>query len=434
MPITSPNRPNYIDTASKYQFQTRASFLDTSLILLGFASIAFYLQILWLGDLRQQVPEFLCLYFVLFIIYVLATAQAGRYASHSQLRLILGFAFLFRIVLIFGEPSLSDDIHRYMWEGYLQTQRINPYQFPPEARELAPLRDELWERVNNKDASAIYPPLLQMIHAAAYFIFRSIWGFKLIFLAVEAALIWILLRLLMICGRRKAGIIFYAWNPLVVVEIAGNGHHDACVAALLFAAALYSLTLQHRKAVLAFAGSVLCKLYPLAALPFFLKKTPLRHSVWLPLILVGGYLPYASAGSRLFSALVYYREKWRFNGFLFLRLSEQLADEERVERLMMLLVAGTVAVGLARKYDLIEQLYWVTGAILICAPTLFPWYLIWMAPFLCFFSNPAWMLLTALSPLSYYVLIDWWTLGIWHQSDLFLQLQYYPFYGLLIWN
>jgi hypothetical protein len=105
-----------------------------------------------------------------------------------------------------------------------------------------------------------------------------------------------------------------------------------------------------------------------------------------------------------------------------------------VERWLLAGVSVVVVICLLRKRDLLEQLYWVTGAVLLAAPTLFPWYLTWMVPFLCFFLSPAWLLLTALAPLSYYVLIDWWTLGVWQQSELFMNLQYYPFYSLLIWT
>ena len=430
----SPIGTNYTDRTSKDQLQSRPAFSVISLILLGFASIAVYLQIFLLGDLRQRIPEFLIYYFVVFAIYLWAAFRTRGCSENNQLYTILGFALLFRLILFFSEPCLSDDIHRYLWEGYLQTQGVNPFKFAPEAPELVPLRNDVWLRVNNRDASAIYPPLLQVVHAAAFMIFRSAWGFKLLFLLAEAALIWILLRLLKLYGRHSGDILFYAWNPLVVVEIAGSGHHDACVVALLLAATFLALTAQHRKAVLALAGSILCKLYPATSLPFFFKRIGWRHLVWLPLILVAGYLPYASAGSRLFSALLYYREKWRFNGFLFMQLSEQFKNERQVEQLMLLVVGVVIGACLYLGLDLLEQLYWTTGAVLLCAPTLFPWYLIWMVPFLCFFPNPAWLLLTALSPLSYYVLIDWWTLGVWRQSNLFLRLEYYPFYGLLIWN
>jgi hypothetical protein len=60
-------------------------------------------------------------------------------------------------------------------------------------------------------------------------------------------LIWVLLRLLKFYGRNSGDIVFYAWNPLVIVEIAGSGHHDACVVALLLAAALFALTAHQGK-------------------------------------------------------------------------------------------------------------------------------------------------------------------------------------------
>ena len=79
--------------------------------------------------------------------------------------------------------------------------------------------------------------LLQALHAAAFMIFRSPWGYKLLFLLAEAAWIRVLWRLLKLNGRSSGDIVFYAWNPLLVVEIAGSAHNDACVGALLLAEA-----------------------------------------------------------------------------------------------------------------------------------------------------------------------------------------------------
>ncbi len=434
MQTNSSSRTNYTDGVRKYQLQTPASFSLISLILLGFISVALYAQIAALGDLRDKVPEFLACYWVLFVIYVVACSHAERSPRDLPVWAVLAIASLFRITMLFSPPSLSDDIYRYQWEGYLQTQGVNPYCHAPEALELAPLQNEIWEKVNNKDVSAIYPPLIQIIQAGLFLTLRAVWTYKLFFIAVEALLVGVLLNLLLIYGKSNATILLYAWNPLVVVEIAGSGHHDSCVVALLFASLLLCLTERPRRSVITFAGAVLCKLYPLAGLPFLLKKIPLRHLVWLPLTVAAGYLPFVGAGRRLFAALLYYREKWRFNGFLFHELTSLLSDEAMVERWLLLGILFVIVGCLARKGNILEQFYWMTGAVLLCAPALFPWYLIWMVPFLCLFHSSAWLLLTALAPLSYYVLIDWWTLGIWSQNELFLKLQYYPFYGLLALN
>src|SRR5262245_5427404 len=251
---------NYTGPLSKDQLD----FSVIELILLGFASTGIYLRILLSFYLRLWIHEFLVCYFALCVLYLWAAFLTLRPRSRTQLYIILRFAILFRFALLFSKPSLSDDIHRYLWEGYLQTQGVNPYTFAPQAPELVPLRNDLWLRVNNKDASAIYPPLLQMLHAAAFVTLRKPWGFKLIFVFAETGLVFVLLRLLEIYGRRGSDILFYAWNPLVVVEIAGSGHHDVCVVALLVAAALFTLNAQPARAILSLGGSILCKLYPLA--------------------------------------------------------------------------------------------------------------------------------------------------------------------------
>lgn len=397
-----------------------------------------YFGIVSLGDLRQKVPEFLAYYILLSILYLLACALGSKSGGQNELWVVLGFAVAFRLVMLFSPPSLSDDVYRYAWEGYLQTRGVNPYSHPPAAPELSPHRNELWEKVNNKDASAIYPPVVQMVHAGTFLLFRSIWGYKILFVALECLFLVVLLRLLNHTSRDPLSIIFYAWNPLVVVEIAGSGHHDGLASAFLFISVLFCLTQRFQRSVLWFGSSALCKLYPALGLPFFLQRIPRKHWFWLPVLLLASYLPYAGAGNRLFSALLYYREKWRFNGYLYYVLSEVLSDEKTVERLLLLFLLLVIAGCLLRVRTLLEQLFWITGAVLVSAPTLFPWYLIWIAPFLCFFPNPAWLLLTSLIGLSYYVLIDWWTLGVWQQSLLFLRLQYFPFYGLLIssflWN
>ena len=98
----------------------------------------------------------------------------------------------------------------------------------------------------------------------------------------------------------------------------------------------------------------------------------------------------------------------------------------------MVVVLLLIAFRSVRSTDLVKQQYWLVGGVLLLAPTLFPWYLVWIIPLFCFFPSPAWIVFSVTSVLSYYVLIDWWTLGIWRQSDFFMALQYYPFFALLL--
>ncbi len=436
MANSPPNLKDYTDGPAKYQLQTRLptcmNVKGICLILLGLASLALYSILLVLGDLRFKIPEFVACYLATFLLYLFSGTIVLRRNSQPHLGTILMFALLFRAVMFLSPASLSDDVYRYQWEGYLQVHGVNPYRFAPDAEELKPLRNETWTHVNNKEASAIYPPAMQLLHAGIFLAFQSVWGFKLSFLLIEALLVMVVLRLLESLNLSQSNILLYAWNPLAIIEISGSGHHDACAPTLLLASVLLYSAHKHRASVVVLAGSVLCKIYPMAVVPVFLKRIPLKHFLWFPTTLVAGYVLYAGAGRRLFSSLMYYHDKWRFNGFIYHELFGVLKQEESVELVILFALLIVVTISLTQTRDLLRQTYWITGAVLLCSPTLFPWYLIWILPYLCFFQNPAWLLLTGLVPLSYYVLINWWTLRVWQQQDLFLRLQFYPFFAILI--
>jgi len=435
--LSSPCHPTvskYNLAFTKFQLIFRSRFAIIGLVCCGLASSLTYLKILESGDLRTQVPQFLFYFFILSPFYLGASYISNRVGSPRLLFVILLFAFVFRILLLFSAPSLSDDIYRYAWEGYLQTRGINPYLYAPNAPELVPYRNDIWPFVNNQEVAAIYPPFCQFVNALTYLIFRSILGFKIVFLILDGIVIWAILKLLKLRSDNRCNIIFYAWNPLVIVEIAGSGHSDTLAIGLILWSAVLCLSHRPIKSVLLLAGAILSKLYPLLIVPLFLRRIQYRHWLWLPAALLLGYLPYLKASQGLFSALFFYKEKWRFNGFLFQAMERTLSSEVAVEQLVVVVILILIIVSLTKLDDLLQQLYWVTGGILLLVPTLFPWYLVWIIPFLCFFPNPAWMLFSFTSAISYYVLTDWWTLGIWRQNHFFLALEYYPFLGLLLFT
>lgn len=420
---------NYTFDPGKYQLLSKETARIIALILCGLISSLIYFRLLLLGDLRPHVPEYLLYFFSLSLLYVLACFISAQRVSSSALWVILAFAVVFRLITVPASPTLSDDIYRYAWEGYLQTRGINPYISAPDAPELIGYRNAIWHLVNNKNVAAIYPPLSQAVNASVFLVSGSIWGFKLLFLFLDGVVICGILRLLGLRSQNLSQVVFYAWNPLMVTEIAGSGHHDGLVVALLLWATISCLTNRPVQSVALLGCAILSKLYPILMVPFFFKRIAPRHWFWLPLVLALGYTPYIRAGSHLFTALSYYREKWRFNGFLFGTLTRALS-EGVAERVVVLVILVLVAFALFKSADLLKQQYWLIGGVLLLAPTLFPWYLAWIIPLLCFFPSPAWIVFSVTSALSYYILIDWWTLGVWRQNDFFVALQYYPFFVL----
>src|SRR6266508_2145166 len=60
------------------------------------------------------------------IIYLLSTwIILHARSSRSTLVIIIAFAALFRLSILFSAPYLSDDIYRYIWDGRTQAAGIN---------------------------------------------------------------------------------------------------------------------------------------------------------------------------------------------------------------------------------------------------------------------------------------------------------------------
>ncbi|MDE2757733.1 MAG: hypothetical protein OXI92_14440 [Acidobacteriota bacterium] len=403
------------------------------LLACGLTSAFLYRSLPQLAPAQEKIPELVTLFLGLFLLYLLSLwlSMQASCGLRARLPLILLFALAFRLLLLPAPPALSDDVYRYLWEGYLQTEGINPYEHSPHSPVLEEYRNPVWTSVNNKEVSAIYPPFAQMVHALFYLGFRSVSGFKLAFLGVEIGLVAAILALLKRSGRPLGRVLVYAWNPLVVIEVAWSGHHDVLVVGLLLWA-LFLLQIRTRVAAMGLlAAAVLTKLYPVILAPAFLRGQPARYWGWLAGFLLAMLLPYLGAGGRLWEGLSLYRDQWRFNGFLHSWLTGWGLPQIWLEGLLGAGILILLSICWVRGICRLRQLYWLTGAVLLFSPTLFPWYLVWIVPFLCFFPNPAWLLLSGLSVLSYEVLNDWSVLGIWRSDPFFLKLQYYPFWGML---
>ncbi len=129
-------------------------------------------------------------------------------------------ALLPRLLLLPMTPG--DDVWRYLWEGAIQWQGINPYLIPPDAAVLEPLRTEWWHRINNGASTAIYPPLTLLTFAALSVLGGGVLLFKSAFTLADLAVCALLVQRF---GSHRAAA--YAWSPLVIYSFAGGAHYDS---------------------------------------------------------------------------------------------------------------------------------------------------------------------------------------------------------------
>ncbi|MEW6755300.1 MAG: glycosyltransferase 87 family protein [Candidatus Latescibacterota bacterium] len=400
------------------------------------------------GDLALHVHRLWLLLAPAFALY-LGAAGYVLWRPAGSWPLILACGLVFRLTLLPSTPSLSDDIYRYIWDGRVQRLGINPYHHAPSAPELAFLRDELYDGINHKDVPTIYPPLAQVFFRAAGALGPQLRTFKVAVVLCEAALLLLLVHVLHSRGQDPRRLLLYAWNPLPVIEVAGSGHVDP-LGVLLMVTALQLLAGGRAAAAgAALAAAVLAKLMPLVLLPLLcLQPAPHgRRPRWrspspLPAFLVVtvlGYALYAAAGPRLFSGLTVYAERWRFNDALFgpLALLVGLLSPAEDPQVAGRLVAGVALAGAsvwtaARRSDPFRAALETVGICLLLSPTLHPWYLLWILPFMPLFPVPAWVLLTGLTFVAYDVLDDYSTSGRWVEHTWVRWTQYGPFFALLL--
>ena len=364
---------------------------------------------------------------------------AARYAAAPQppaaiRRHVWTAGIALRAGVFPSAPALSEDIYRYIWDGWVQSNGVNPYAHPPSASALEELRTAWWPLINHADVSTIYPPGAQIVFALLASAGPAWWIFKLGWLAADLLVARIIDRLS--SGRSALPLLLYLWSPLVVVEVAWSGHLDPLgVAPMLGAVALAgsaAVPAWRSGALLGLGAAV--KFAPLAALPaLFRLRGPgaLAAAVLVPLLL---YVPYVGAGPALFDGLRTYADLWAFNGGLY-RVLERLPGHPDLAKWIGASIVGAIALRAAlRRWPLERVLLWTIGAALLLSPTLHPWYLLWVLPFACLSANRGWLLFSGTVFLAYAGRDAYLATGAWPEPAWLAWLIHGPPLALLAWD
>ena len=103
-------------------------------------------------------------------VFVVIKLMPEEETSWQLTGIIILLAIIFRLCLIPSDPAvLSKDMYRYIWDGRVQQNGINPYLYPPRADELKNLRDnQIFPNINRKDYPTIYPAGAQIFFRFFY--------------------------------------------------------------------------------------------------------------------------------------------------------------------------------------------------------------------------------------------------------------------------
>ncbi len=266
--------------------------LHTYSILIVLGCISFYTVFAY--DLeREDFPKLLSLFVALFFFhYKLIQFEKWNF------KFLLVSGILFRLVFLLTEPNLSQDFYRFIWDGELIKNGINPYLYLPnqliEQGDL-PVANAIELHQGMGDLSAKhfsnYPPINQFIFTISAFlgggsILGSIVIMRLTIILADIGILYFGRKLLQSLNRSPHMAFWYFLNPLAIVELTGNLHFEG-VMLFFFVWSLYLVSINKWIwAAPIYSLSIMVKLVPILFLPLFLKYFGFKKST-LFYLLVG---------------------------------------------------------------------------------------------------------------------------------------------------
>jgi hypothetical protein len=237
------------------------------------------------GDLGHPVA-LLYWYAAAWVLFAGAAWAVRRVPVRTAVALILAGGIALGVAALSAPPRTSDDMYRYAWDGRVQAAGVSPYAYPPDAPQLARLRDPWlfpagiacrgWDlhsvagvctHINRPSERTIYPPVAEgwflLVHAVSPAGGRH----KPLQLAGAVLAVATTVALLLV-QRRTCGdirrVALWACCPAVPFA-AGNDAHVDTLGALLTVAALGTAAGARRGALL--GAGIAVKLLPVLALP-----------------------------------------------------------------------------------------------------------------------------------------------------------------------
>ena len=394
------------------------------------------------------------------LLWVIPRVYATRFMIVTMF--IVGLAL--RLSFIGTTPILEDDFYRYLWDGALVSNGQNAYSHAPadvkpaDNSILGDLKAEavlISERINYPELRTIYPPVAQVAFALAHRIKPwSLDAWRVVLLGFDIVTVVLLLVLLVRLKRSPLWAALYWWNPLVTKEVFNSVHMDVLLLPFLLAVVLFIVHKRCLHALVSLSLAVGVKVWPIMLLPFVLRSIANHKGK-----LVGATVLFGALVALLLSPLyqfdvdassgaVAYARLWEANDALFRLVATSVTavinligvdmlEGGAVARCVVAAILITLVIWINRSpvhhnEELCRRVVIVIAALFLLSPTQYPWYYVWLVPFLAVWPVYGLLALTVVLPLYYLKfyfdarnqreLFDYWI--VW--------LEYLPIWILLI--
>ena len=365
--------------------------------------------------------------YTLFIISFLCNYFILKQSELFSMRFCIGLAISLRLIAVFSLPALSDDYFRFIWDGKMFLNHINPFAYTPKEYLAIHSNTQLNFLYNNliaesQEAYTIYPAVLQYIFAAAAYLFpNSAYGaavvMKLFIFTAECFSIYGLYLFSKLKQLPVRDILWYALNPLIIVELIGNVHFEALMICFL----LFTFYFLQKDSILLtalfWALAINAKLLPIMLAPLLLMYLGFWRFVKLGLltasILVISSIPLIDKQlfSHLGDSVGKYYNLFEFNAsfyYLAARTSELFSPVDHTQEIAAVLgiisFLGILFISFYKftKDAFLERVLWIFFFYFLCAAMVHPWYISTLVMLSAFSRYKFPVVFSLLIPLSYF--------------------------------
>ncbi len=406
--------------------------------------LAYYTQ-------RHQTTNLFVLFSLLFGAYLLILR------SELSVNQLVFSGYFFRLIFIVSLPILSDDFYRFIWDGRLTLEGVNPFSILPSqlinnpAVAIKGLDHKLFEHLDSPDFYSVYPPVCQFIFWLAAMIggsniLVSVIAIRIFILAAEYGTIHFLRKLFKIYGFEEKYTAIYFLNPLVIIELAGNLHFEALMIFFVIVAVYAMKKENYLLSGALFGLAISTKLLPLMLLPFFIKRIGINHSLKLYLtaviVTVATFLPLLNSNfiAGFTQSLGMYFHKFEFNASIYYIVREvglliKGVDIINIAGLILAIVAFISIIILAFKEQkeknlLLAIFIWPLLIYYSLSAFVKPWYI---TPILAFslFSRFRFTLVW-----SYFIFLTYvgYSENIFNENLLIVVLEYLVLFGVVVYE
>lgn len=366
-------------------------------------------------NLAEAPGLFLLLFAAAFLCYGAGAWLIVSGRAPASVGLVLAAAVAARLVLLPAAPTLSTDAYRYVWDARVARAGVSPWAYPPDAPELARLRDQaIYPRLNHPTWRTVYPPGAQAFFRAVDAARPdSVLAMKIALAAAELIALGLVFGLLRAVGAPAAQAVIYAWNPLVLVEVWGTAHLDALALPLIIGAVWAAVRGRRALTGTLLGAGALVKFYPAALLPLLLWGPGFFGGLAaFAAVVAAGYGPSLVAGAAILGSLPRYLSEEYFNPGLL----RSLADVPGLAAAAAAVWIAWIAVS-QREAPLVERALWLAAGLTVLSPNVFPWYALWLVPLLAAAPSLAWIAFTGTVACAYAFFLERpWAVPTWARA------------------